>query len=108
MVDGSFSEETTRQGRVITKRTTYASGKTFDVVHKSTEMEYRGAYREGEWYDCGDTTTYGGSCWVLMVEKSNAVPGRGNSDWRLAVKVGRDGKDGVIKTEREPEPVRLK
>lgn len=53
----------------------------------------RGVYAPSHGYTKGDGVTTGGSWWIAQKETSSK-PGEGNSDWRLAVKRGRDGKDG--------------
>lgn len=54
-------------------------------------MIYRGIYQQGCTYQRGDTTTFGGSLW--HAEKSGQLGKPGDSsDWKLAVKRGRDGK----------------
>lgn len=52
----------------------------------------RGVYREGEAYRKGDGTTWGGSYWIAQRDTS-AKPDA-SDDWRLAVRKGRDGKNG--------------
>lgn len=52
----------------------------------------RGVYKEGELYQRGDAATWGGSLWIAQKE-TRAKPGE--DGWRLAVKKGRDGKDGA-------------
>lgn len=52
---------------------------------------YRGVWREGE-YKRGDSVTRDGSQWIALKDTSTQ-PGAPNSDWQLAVKRGRDGKD---------------
>jgi integrin beta 3 len=54
---------------------------------------YRGVYVEGKSYEQGDTVTWGGSQWHCNAATSDK-PMEG-SDWRLAVKRGRDGRDGA-------------
>jgi collagen type III alpha len=54
---------------------------------------HRGVYVTGDGYQKGDTVTWGGSQWIATRE-TNAKPETDDS-WRLAVKRGRDGKDGV-------------
>jgi hypothetical protein len=54
---------------------------------------YRGIYRQGETYQRGDSVTFGGSTWITNANTSGK-PGEDSTDWRLAVKRGRDGKDG--------------
>jgi len=65
----------------------------------------RGIYTEGKTYSAGDGATWGGSFWIAQKE-TTAKPGEGG-DWRLAVKKGRDGRDGVMKEAKPKEPVRV-
>lgn len=53
----------------------------------------RGVFRPGESYRKGDTVTWGGSAWVAQRD-TDAKPETDDS-WRLAVKRGRDGRDGT-------------
>ena len=53
----------------------------------------RGIYRSEEKHARGDAVSYGGSLWIAQKDAPEGKPGEG-SDWRLAVKKGRDGKDG--------------
>ena len=53
----------------------------------------RGVFREGATYVRGDACTFGGSLWIAQADTS-AKPDAPASGWRLAVKRGRDGKDG--------------
>jgi len=54
----------------------------------------RGVYREGDsLYEKGDGVSFGGSFWIAQKDAPDGKPGM-SSDWRLAVKKGRDGKDG--------------
>jgi collagen type III alpha len=53
----------------------------------------QGVYAVGRSYDKGDGVTFGGSYWIAQTDTSRK-PGE-NADWRLAVKKGRDGKDGL-------------
>lgn len=55
---------------------------------------YRGIFREDEAYGIGDSTTRGGSTWVL-VDEQKGKPGEEGSGWQLAAKCGRDGRDGL-------------
>ena len=57
-------------------------------------MIYRGVFAPGE-YAPGDTVTWAGSLWHCD-ESTHDKPGEpGSKGWRLAVKRGRDGKDGT-------------
>lgn len=53
----------------------------------------RGVYRHDEKHARGDAVSYGGSLWIAQKDTPEGKPGD-SSDWRLAVKKGRDGKDG--------------
>lgn len=65
----------------------------------------RGVFKEGETYQAGDGATWAGSYWIAQTE-TKAKPGDGGH-WRLAVKRGRDGKDGEMKPPRDPKPVKV-
>lgn len=55
----------------------------------------RGVFKDGQTYQKGDGVTWGGSFWIAQVDTGDKPDvGKG---WRLAVKRGRDGKDGVVK-----------
>jgi hypothetical protein len=65
----------------------------------------RGVFKESTDYKRGDATSWGGSVWIAQRDTSDKPE---TSDaWRLAVKRGRDGKDGVMKVAKEQGPVRL-
>lgn len=55
----------------------------------------RGPYRPSEAYQKGDAVSYGGSLWIAQADTSEKP--ESGSGWRLAVKKGRDGKDGQMK-----------
>lgn len=65
----------------------------------------RGVYRAENVYAKGDAVSYGGSVWIAQRE-TKARPD-GSSDWRLSVKAGRDGKDGVLKAAPEAKPLKI-
>lgn len=65
----------------------------------------RGVYRDGSEYKAGDGVTWGGSFWIAQKDTS-AKPDAGD-DWRLSVKRGRDGKNGVAKEAKASQPVRV-
>ncbi len=50
----------------------------------------RGVYRPEQSYAKGDAVSFGGSLWIAQ-DETNAKP-EASSEWRLAVKRGRDGK----------------
>lgn len=66
----------------------------------------RGVYSKGKDYQAGDGVTYGGSFWLAQ-EDTTDVPGSSKA-WRLAIKKGRDGKDGVMKPAPEAKTVKVK
>jgi hypothetical protein len=65
----------------------------------------RGIFSEGKSYTAGDGVTWGGSFWIAQKD-TGSRPGDGG-DWRLSVKKGRDGRDGVMKEAKANEPVRV-
>lgn len=65
----------------------------------------RGVYKEGQTYRPGDGVTWGGSFWICQ-EETTDKPDSGKG-FRLAVKKGRDGRDGVMKEAKPTEPVRV-
>lgn len=65
----------------------------------------RGVFKQGEAYAAGDGVTWAGSFWIAQ-EETNEKPDSGKG-WRLAVKRGRDGKDGIVKAEKPAEPLRI-
>jgi hypothetical protein len=58
-------------------------------------LTYQGVYVEGKSYDVGELVTWGGSMWHCN-EATELKPGEGSKAWTLAVKRGRDGKDGKL------------
>jgi hypothetical protein len=65
----------------------------------------RGVYKEGQVYKQGDCVTWGGSLWIAQHDNPQK-PESGNG-FRLAVKKGRDGKDGVVKEQKPAGPVKV-
>jgi hypothetical protein len=63
-----------------------------------------GVWREGT-YRKGDGVTWGGSFWIAQDETTDKPDGPGGKGWRLAVKKGRDGKDGPGKGPDKPAKV---
>jgi hypothetical protein len=67
----------------------------------------QGVYLADGTYTKGDGVTYAGSYWIAQGEvKAQEKPGTSDK-WRLAVKKGRDGKDGHLPPEPEQQ-VRLR
>lgn len=79
-------------GRTVTVK--MQAGET--VIEKSVKIGAvidRGTYKHEGQYEKGDGTSYGGSYWIAKCDNPQGVPGTGETDWRCAVKKGRDGKD---------------
>lgn len=70
----------------------YTNGSTAEGKFSMPAMVYRGVYREGTDYQHGDVATFGGSLWHCDRD-THTKPGTKDSDWSLAAKKGRDGKD---------------
>jgi hypothetical protein len=72
----------------------------------------RGLYDASKTYERGDLTQRDGSWWVAVKDAPAIAPGNGASEvtgWRLAIKRGRDGKDGapgkdgkIVTVEKKP------
>jgi hypothetical protein len=84
--------------RTFTMRWSRAD-KVKEFAFKIPAVLEAGVYTHGKQYEQGDGVTCGGNYWIALVD-TKARPGDNNSDWRLAVRKGRDGKDGVIREGR--------
>ena len=58
--------------------------------------KYLGVHEHGRAYGKGDFVTKDGSLWAALRDHPGE-PGTERSGWRLAVKRGRDGRDGVVR-----------
>ena len=65
----------------------------------------RGVYRADTDYAKGDAVTYGGSVWIAQTDTKTKPDG--SADWRLAVKKGRDGRDGAAKSAEDRAPLKV-
>jgi hypothetical protein len=74
--------------------------KVKEFAFKIPVLIERGVYRAGQKYDRGDGVTLQGSYWIAQKD-TTAKPGE-STDWRMAVKKGRDGKDGERGQKGEP------
>lgn len=66
------------------------------VLEKSIKLATvldRGQFKPDGKYEKGDGVSHGSCFWIAQKDDPEGVPGMGKSDWRLAVKKGRDGKD---------------
>jgi hypothetical protein len=80
-------------GRTFTRTARYTDGKVKTFTAEVPVVKYHGVYREGDAYRAGDFVTLSGSVWHCN-EHTAVRPGAGAKEWTLAVKCGRDGKDG--------------
>lgn len=79
-------------GRTVTVK--MQAGET--TVEKSIKIAAvldRETFKHDGAYEKGDGVSYGGSFWIAKCDAPKGVPGSGETDWRCAVKKGRDGKD---------------
>lgn len=65
----------------------------------------RGVFKEGSEYKAGDAVTWGGCLWIAQEDTADK-PDSGKA-WRLSVKRGRDGKDGIVRAVNEKPVVRV-
>jgi hypothetical protein len=96
-----LTEELDADGRELLRRYWRDGQVVKEFRHRSRAMLYRGTWRQKE-YCAGDVTTYGGSCWVALVD--TATKPESSSDWQLAVKRGQHGKDGKNGSDGERGP----
>lgn len=69
----------------------------------------RGVYRPETEYEKGDAVSFGGSIWIAQRStKSKPEAAESADDWRLGVKRGRDGKDGVLVPAKPREPLSIR
>lgn len=68
----------------------------------------RGVWNEGRegGYAKGDGVTWAGSFWISQKDENGDKPDGGNG-WRLAVKRGRDGRNGEAKTSAPKTPIKV-
>lgn len=66
----------------------------------------RSVYKDEKTYEKGDGVTFGGSFWIAQKDNPQGKPQDGSKDWRLAVKRGRNGADGVVRTIAPQGPVK--
>lgn len=95
IVEGIASASVDQAGdRGIEVHLTLSSGIKQSKSFNLPAMIYRGVFTPGS-YDAGDTVTWAGSLWHCDDSTSDKPGEPGSKGWRLAVKRGRDGKDGI-------------
>lgn len=104
MLNGVASIAHETDERAVRVRTVLTDGsETVSAVDVSTPYD-AGVYKPGEKYYRGAGVSYGGSWFIAQVDDPQGAPEQ-SKDWRLAVKRGRDGKDG---DEVKPPPAKIK
>ncbi|WP_424135126.1 hypothetical protein [Roseomonas chloroacetimidivorans] len=81
------------------------SGQTKEFTLALPVVLDRGAWREGTTYAKGDAVTWAGSLWIAQTA-TKSKPDAADGSFRLAVKRGRDGKDGTVTAKVPPQPIR--
>jgi hypothetical protein len=76
------------------------------VTRKASWLLDRGIYSAGKSYDRGDTVSWGGNLWIAQVDGTKTMPAEAEPEWRLAVRKGRDGRNGIDRS-AEGKPVKL-
>lgn len=79
-------------GRTVTVKM-QAGGTVIEKSIKIAAVLDRETFKHDGTYEKGDGVSYGGSFWIAKCDAPKGVPGSGETDWRCAVKKGRDGKD---------------
>lgn len=107
-VDGfgfeDMTEELADDGRTIIRR--YSRGdQVKEFRHTMSVVLDRGVFKEGQSYVAGDGATFGGHYWIARQE-TTAKPGT-DETWRMAVRKGRDGKDGGTPPSTPRGPVKV-
>lgn len=89
--NGIASIDTTmKDARTVSIVSILTDGTRDEKTFSLPTMIYRGVFKDGDDYQCGDVATFGGSLWHCDKE-TKEKPGTSNS-WTLAAKKGRDGK----------------
>lgn len=101
----SESEEFSDDGRTEKRITEYTDGTKLERTVTRAIVLYRGVFEEGVMYAKGDGISFGGSFWIAQTETQDK-PGT-SQNWRLSVKKGRDGRDGVVKPTPAPTTIKL-
>jgi integrin beta 3 len=96
-----FTVETPDDGRTLVLSFERGELKIRREVRTGTVLD-RGIWRQGN-YQKGDAVSFGGSLWIAQAD-TGTTPDTKGSDWRLAAKRGRDGKDGIAGKDGERGP----
>lgn len=102
-----LTEDYEDDGRVLVRRFLREGTVIKEFRHVTSSVLDRGVWRDQPLpFLKGDGVTWRGSFWIAQ-EPTSEKPGDGKT-WRLAVKHGRDGKDGVLRPAAEPKPIELR
>jgi integrin beta 3 len=101
-----MTEELAEDGRTVIRR--YTRGDlTKEFRHTFAVVLDRGLWKEGT-YQKGDGVTWQGQFYIAQNPTSaRPLTPAANDDWRLAIKKGKDGKDGIVRTVNDKPVVRL-
>ncbi|MEX3690609.1 hypothetical protein AB3X91_16200 [Paraburkholderia sp. BR14263] len=94
VINGVAGESFEQRGERIFRRVVrMADGTVHEHDATIAVLIYRGVWQEDHEYEPGDMVTWGGSMWHCNA-RTRERPDAGNAAWTLAVKRGRDGKNG--------------
>lgn len=97
VVEGIADLRIEQDGRQFTLVARTSSGAEVSKGIKVAALVDRGVFKMDEFYEAGDGVTWGGSFFIAQKDSPAGRPGEPGCDgWRLAVKRGRDGTQGVI------------
>lgn len=100
-----FDTELLEDGRTVLLK--FGSGDILEIHELVFPVVLdQGVFKEGAVYQRGDGVTFGGSFWIAQKDTPEGKPQDGSKDWRLAVKKGRQGQDGVVRTLPPQGPVK--
>lgn len=97
-----MSAESDGEGRVTLKFMRGQQVKEFPLTFEIPV--YRGYWREGRKCEAGHMLTHEGSVWIAKRANCSKPCLENKEDWQLAVRKGRDGKDGANGRDLGPAP----
>jgi hypothetical protein len=97
-----MSAEADGEGRVTLKFMRGSQVKEFPLNFEIPV--YRGYWREGRKCEAGHMLTHEGSVWIAKRANCSKPCLENKEDWQLAVRKGRDGRDGANGRDLGPQP----
>lgn len=97
-----MSAESDGEGRVTLKFMRGQQVKEFPLIFEIPV--YRGYWREGRKCEAGHMLTHEGSVWIAKRANCSKPCVENKEDWQLAVRKGRDGRDGTNGRDLGPAP----